>query len=58
MLAIHPILREPRTGSLLSTYGNKYHVQFHNPELGVFIMKDYEITPIGLNDYFKQDGEL
>jgi hypothetical protein len=58
VLALHPILREPRTGSLLSTYGNKYHVQFHNPELGVFVLKDIELTPIGLNDFYKQDLDL
>jgi len=58
VLAIHPIIREARTGSLLSTYGNKYHVQFHNPELGVFVLKDTELTPIGLNDFYKQDLDI
>jgi len=55
---MHPILREPRTGCLLSTYGSKYHVQFHNSELGVFVLRDIEITPIGLNDLYRHDHEI
>ena len=58
MLAIHPTLREPRTASLLTTYGNHFHVQFHNSELGVFVLKDTELTPIGVNDFFRQDYEV
>ena len=37
VLAMHPITRELRTASVLTTYGNRYHVQYHNPELGVHI---------------------
>ena len=55
VLALHPITREPRTGVLLSTYASKYHVQFHNSDLSVYLLKDIEITPIGLNDFYQQD---
>ena len=37
VLAMHPVTRELRTASLLTTFGNRYHVQYHNPELGVHI---------------------
>jgi len=33
-------------------------VQFHNSELGVFVLKDTELTPIGVNDFFRQDYEV
>lgn len=47
VLAMHPVTRELRTASLLTTYGNRYHVQYHNTELGVHIQKDTSLVPIG-----------
>ena len=55
---MHPVLKEPRTGSLLTTYGNHFHVQFHNSDLGVYVLQDTELTPIGLNDFYRQDFEV
>lgn len=44
---MHPKTRELRTASLLTTFGNRYHVQYHNAELGVKIQNDTTMVPIG-----------
>ena len=44
---MHPVTRELRTASLLTTHGNRYHVQYHNPDLGVHIQGDISMVPIG-----------
>lgn len=55
---MHPTLKEPRTASLLTTFANHFHVQFHNSELGVFVLPDTQLTPIGINDFYKQDTDV
>ena len=54
VLALHPKLRELRTASLLTTFQNKYHVQYHNPELGVHIQSDTTLIPIGPSENHRQ----
>ena len=43
-------MKELRTASLLTTYENKYHVQYHNTELGVHRQDDTTIVPISPSD--------
>ena len=50
---MHPVTRELRTASLLTTYDNRYHVQYHNPELGVHVQKDTSMVPIGTSDLYR-----
>ena len=52
VLAFHPVARELRTGTLLTTYADQYHVQFHNIELGVHCLPDTVLIPISTNDFF------
>ena len=44
---MHPKTRELRTASLLTTFGNRYHVQYHSAELGVHVQTDTSMVPIG-----------
>lgn len=53
MVALHPITRELRTGSLLTTYADQYHVQFHNVELGVHCLADTALIPISTSDFYQ-----
>ena len=53
---MHPSTRELRTASLLTTFENKYHVQYHNPELGVHVQKDTQIVPIGPSELYRTVG--
>jgi len=50
VLALHPEIKQLRTASLLTTFGHKYHVQYHNPELGVHQQRDVTLIPIGPSD--------
>ena len=56
VLALHPSTKEPRTASLLTTFGNNYHVQYHNPDLGVYLQTDTSLVPISANDLYKTDN--
>lgn len=51
---MHPVSRELRTASLLTTFGNRYHVQYHNTELGVHIQKDSSMVPIGPSELHRK----
>lgn len=55
VLALHPRLRELRTGNLLTSYGNKYHVQYHHPELGVHVQGDSSLIPISKSGLYKEE---
>lgn len=57
MLAYHPVARELRTGTLLTTFNDQYHVQFHNVDLGVHSLADYQMVPISTNDFFMTRDE-
>jgi len=52
VLAVHPVSGELRTGTLLTTYGDKFHVQFHKTELGVCLMQDNKFIPISRSQLF------
>ena len=54
VLAFHPQKRQLRTASLLTAYGNQYHVQYHNANLGVHMQRDTTMIPIGPSDLHKQ----
>ena len=50
VLAMHPVTRELRTASLLTAFDNRYHVQYHNPDLGVHVQQDTSVVPIAASE--------
>lgn len=46
VLAVHPKTFELKTGSILTSDYNKFDVRFDNPDLGIGLIKDYNIIPI------------
>lgn len=47
VLAIHPKTGELKTGSILTSEGIRFNIRFDNPELGIVLIKDYNLIPIG-----------
>lgn len=54
VLALHPRLKQLRTASLLTTFGNRYHVMYHNSNLGVHLQTDRTILPIGPSELYHE----
>lgn len=46
VLAVHPKIGEIRTGSILTFEGSEFDIRFDNPELGIVLIKDYNIISI------------
>ena len=58
VLALHPARKELRTAQILTNHGDNYHVQYHNPDLGVTFQKDKTIVPISSADPLNEDEQL
>jgi hypothetical protein len=46
VLAAHPKTGEIKTGSILTSEGGEFDIRFDNPELGIVLIKDYNIIAI------------
>ena len=44
VLAVHPKTGEMKTGSILTTEGSEFDIRFDNPELGIVLIKDFNIV--------------
>jgi hypothetical protein len=49
VLAIHPKTNEIKTGSILTSEGNRYDVRFDDQEFGISLVRDYNIIPIAMS---------
>ena len=47
VLAVHPKTGELKTGSILTAEISKFDVRFDNLDLGIALIKDYNLVPIG-----------
>ena len=46
VLAIHPKVNEIRSGTIIRSQADNATIQFENPELGTYLVKDHNIIPI------------
>lgn len=43
VLAVHPKTGEIKTGSILTSEGSEFDIRFDNPDLGIVLIKDFNI---------------
>lgn len=47
VLAVHPKTGELKTGSILTAESSRFDVRFDNPDLGISLIRDSNLVPIG-----------